>query len=337
MTAAILEPRPLYAIGTVARLTGLKPDTLRVWERRYGLGASHKSRSGRRQYTQADLEHLQLVAELVNTGTRIGEIAAAGRKTLEIMLRRNGDPGARLDASKPSVLFVGTQLCRWIDEHQGCLASVSAQLARVDLAAAGDVPEGEVGPIEMLVIGCEALGFVQLQQIQALAERLGAPRVLVSCAQPRERAVATLAQQGIATTSFPPAPGFLAFEVTRCAAEEAGDQPGERLGALLREKPRAFSAEELARVLQQPGEGLRAVSELVGKLAEFEQRMADAPVDDWQQAASRACAYAYAGQARWLMEKALQVMLSTPGDAGEAADTARPGPVRSARRLHDAA
>ena len=39
----LLEPRPLYGIGTVARLTGLKPDTLRVWERRYGLGASHKS------------------------------------------------------------------------------------------------------------------------------------------------------------------------------------------------------------------------------------------------------------------------------------------------------
>ena len=38
-----LEPRPLYGIGTVARLTGLKPDTLRVWERRYGLGASNKS------------------------------------------------------------------------------------------------------------------------------------------------------------------------------------------------------------------------------------------------------------------------------------------------------
>ena len=252
MTAAILEPRPLYAIGTVARLTGLKPDTLRVWERRYGLGASHKSPSGRRQYTQADLEHLQLVAELVKTGTRIGEIASAGRKTLEIMLRRNGDPGTRLDAGKPSVLFVGTQLCRWIDEHQGCLASVSARLARVDLAAAGDVPDSDVGPIEMLVIGCESLGFVQLQQIQALAERLQAPRVLVSCEQPRERAVATLAQQGVATTSFPPAPGFLAFEVARCAAEEAGDQPGDRLGALLREKPREFSAEELARPRDNP-------------------------------------------------------------------------------------
>ena len=49
MNAALFEPRPLYGIGTVARLTGLKPDTLRVWERRYGLGASHKSTTGRRR------------------------------------------------------------------------------------------------------------------------------------------------------------------------------------------------------------------------------------------------------------------------------------------------
>ena len=77
MQQAQLEPRPLYGIGTVARLTGLKPDTLRVWERRYGLGASHKSNTGRRQYTQADMEHLQLVSALVKGGSRIGEIASA--------------------------------------------------------------------------------------------------------------------------------------------------------------------------------------------------------------------------------------------------------------------
>ncbi|MEK9593393.1 MAG: MerR family transcriptional regulator, partial [Luminiphilus sp.] len=77
-----LEPRPLYGIGTVARLTGLKSDTLRVWERRYGLGASYKSATGRRQYTQSDLDHLQLVSALVKQGVRIGEIAASDRKTL---------------------------------------------------------------------------------------------------------------------------------------------------------------------------------------------------------------------------------------------------------------
>ena len=82
----LLEPRPLYGIGTVARLTGLKPDTLRVWERRYGLGASYKSASGRRLFTQSDLEHLQLITALVTDGVRIGEIASSDRKTLELSL-----------------------------------------------------------------------------------------------------------------------------------------------------------------------------------------------------------------------------------------------------------
>ena len=129
MGAIELQRRPLYSIGTVARLTGVKPDTLRVWERRYQLGASHKSPSGRRLFTQADLEHLQLVAALVASGTRIGDIASSGRRTLEILLRSRGK-GAQSDipVRKPRILFVGDALCDWLDEHQGCLVHVDALL-----------------------------------------------------------------------------------------------------------------------------------------------------------------------------------------------------------------
>jgi DNA-binding transcriptional MerR regulator len=84
-----VEARPLYGIGTVARLAKIKPDTLRIWERRYGLGASHKSANGRRQYSQTDLEHLQIVSTLVNGGLRIGELASMERKTLEALLQSN--------------------------------------------------------------------------------------------------------------------------------------------------------------------------------------------------------------------------------------------------------
>ena len=73
MQADTVELRPLYTIGTVARITGLKPDTLRIWDRRYGLGASVKSKTGRRQYTQTDLEHLQIIAGLVRHGYKIGD------------------------------------------------------------------------------------------------------------------------------------------------------------------------------------------------------------------------------------------------------------------------
>ena len=96
-----LEPRPLYGIGTVARLTGLKADTLRVWERRYGLGASHKSATGRRQYTQSDLDHLQLVAALVSQGVRIGEIAASDGKTLQMLLERHSQGSGHLGERCP--------------------------------------------------------------------------------------------------------------------------------------------------------------------------------------------------------------------------------------------
>lgn len=337
MKPATLEPRPLYAIGTVARLTGLKPDTLRVWERRYGLGASHKSASGRRQYTQADLEHLQLVAALVSSGTRIGEIASAGRKTLEIMLRRNGSPEAQqIINTKPTVVFLGEKLCDWVEEHQGCLANVSAHLARVDLAQAQGSLVGEVPSPDLLVIGCDSLSFVQLQQIQALAAHLQARRVLVSCGLPREHAVATLQQQGIATTAFPPESGLLAYEAARCVAEQQGAEDVQRLGRLVNGKPREFSPEELAAVDTGGDASSRSLAALIRGLAEFEHDMADSPVQDWSQAATRACAYAYAGQARYLMEKALQVVLSTDpaqgkSRAGDAATCSR------GRRLHDAA
>ena len=110
-TLQALEPRPLYGIGTVARLTGLKSDTLRVWERRYGLGASYKSPTGRRQYTQSDLDHLQLVSALVKQGVRIGEIAASDRKTLEVLLEQQDhmSPARSLPPAKPPGRGAGCQ------------------------------------------------------------------------------------------------------------------------------------------------------------------------------------------------------------------------------------
>ena len=159
MGQAQLIPRPLYGIGTVARLTGLKPDTLRVWERRYNLGASHKSATGRRQYTQADLEHLQLVSALIGNGARIGDIASADRRTLEVLLRaRNGALGDPVPESKPRILFVGEALCDWLDEHQGCLVNVSALLARntpqemlEGELAEQEIDGGELGEIKRLI------------------------------------------------------------------------------------------------------------------------------------------------------------------------------------------
>ena len=43
-------PTKGFRIGAVARLTGISPDTLRVWERRYQVTEPQRSASGTRLY-----------------------------------------------------------------------------------------------------------------------------------------------------------------------------------------------------------------------------------------------------------------------------------------------
>jgi DNA-binding transcriptional MerR regulator len=316
MQQAILEPRPLYGIGTVARLTGLKPDTLRVWERRYGLGASHKSRTGRRQYTQSDLEHLQLVAALVSSGSRIGEIASSQRKTLEMLLRGRPAKAANaqpLPVAKPRAIFIGEGLCDWLDEHQGCLANVDAHLARFSLAdSEQDIFENMEG-IDCLVVQCVTLASAQLGKIQKLVDKLQPGKVIVCYQFCNERWLKEIETSDIRAVEFPPDPAYLAFEINNCAADAEVRQGQFNLGELVESKPRQYSEQELsaARRLQSTldCECPKHITDLVRALANFEEYSASCSVENWRDASIHACIYAYTGQARWLMERALAAVL----------------------------
>lgn len=308
-----LDPRPLYGIGTVARLTGLKPDTLRVWERRYGLGASHKSATGRRQYTQSDLEHLQLIAALVAEGARIGEIAASDRKTLEMLLRGRGKDPRRVGAPpKPRVVFVGDVLCDWLDEHQGCISAVNALLARVSLERALDDLSVD-GTVDMLVVHSASLSTPQMDAVAALANRLGASRQMVVYRLGNQRWLDELTQRGCGALEFPPDPARLAFELGRLGTERDVEEGEVNLGDLVKSKPRRFDDQQLQAASKLRSaiacECPRHIADLLKALNEFEQYSTDCSVENWQDAAVHSCIYAYTNQARHLMEKALSASL----------------------------
>lgn len=322
MNQAVMEPRPLYGIGTVARLTGLKPDTLRVWERRYGLGASHKSPTGRRQYTQADLEHLQLVAALVASGSRIGEIASTERKTLEMLLRSRGKSGrAALPVPKPRVVFIGLQLCEWLEEHQGCLAGVDALLVRAPL---GDMTPQfceEIGQADSIVVECANLSGLQTRQLADLMRDLNVEKGLVTYQFASERWLQALEQQNIAATTFPPDPAYLAFELARSVADKSTSQGDSNLGDLMTAKPRQFTEVQLSAARQLKSaldcECPRHIADLIRSLSHFEEYSSSCSVENWHDAAIHACIYAYTCQARWLMERALQAILEERGEEYE--------------------
>ena len=54
------DGRITYRSGVAARLAGLSPETLRVWERRYNLSGAERSARGQRLYS-AELVRLLIM------------------------------------------------------------------------------------------------------------------------------------------------------------------------------------------------------------------------------------------------------------------------------------
>lgn len=66
---------PRHPMRVVIRRTGLSPDLLRAWERRYGVVAPSRSEGGQRLYSDADIERLTLLHRATTLGRSIGQVA----------------------------------------------------------------------------------------------------------------------------------------------------------------------------------------------------------------------------------------------------------------------
>lgn len=67
----------MYTIGQAAKLTGIPAETLRAWERRYGLKAPERTESGYRLYDEAALAAFREVGRLVEAGWKPREAVLA--------------------------------------------------------------------------------------------------------------------------------------------------------------------------------------------------------------------------------------------------------------------
>jgi MerR family transcriptional regulator, light-induced transcriptional regulator len=93
-----------YAIGSVARKTGLSVHTLRAWERRYRVVTPQRSPGGTRLYSNADVARLRLLRRAVDRGHAIGQIAELAVDKLRDLLREPDDvdpPGRQLPGQRP--------------------------------------------------------------------------------------------------------------------------------------------------------------------------------------------------------------------------------------------
>ena len=80
-------------IGELSRRSGVSPELLRAWERRYGLLRPERSAGGLRLYSSGDLERVRAMQRHMTQGLAAREAAAlAGRGAAEAAPRQAGVP-----------------------------------------------------------------------------------------------------------------------------------------------------------------------------------------------------------------------------------------------------
>ena len=78
--------KPRHPIGVVSQRTGLPQDVLRAWERRYAAVVPQRTPTGRRLYTDLDIQRLRLLRDAVAGGRRISDVANLGVAELEALV-----------------------------------------------------------------------------------------------------------------------------------------------------------------------------------------------------------------------------------------------------------
>ncbi len=96
---------PRHPIRVVAQRTGLTPDVLRAWEKRYGVVEPHRTETGQRLYTDADVERLRLLRQVTEAGRSIGRVA--GLTVAELGSLAEEDESHREAADRARVASAG--------------------------------------------------------------------------------------------------------------------------------------------------------------------------------------------------------------------------------------
>ena len=96
----------LQSVRMVARRTGLTPDVLRAWEKRYGAVKPGRSAGGQRVYDAESVERLLLLSRAVGEGRSISQVATLDTEALRGLVAADSRAAVAHrvhDSSRPAV------------------------------------------------------------------------------------------------------------------------------------------------------------------------------------------------------------------------------------------
>ncbi len=150
---------PTYNLKAVVQETGIKPDTLRAWERRYGLPTPHRTPGGHRLYSQHDIEMLKWLIARQEEGLSISRavdmwhaLEEEGKNPLHELHTPPGEP------AEPTPLTIGETIVQIRQTWVTACLSFNEQQAESILAQAFALYTPETVCLQVIQKGLAEIG-----------------------------------------------------------------------------------------------------------------------------------------------------------------------------------
>ena len=306
MTQAVLNQEPTAKTqvrsGTAARLAGLTPSTLRIWEHRYGVVAPPKSPSGQRVYSMKDIYRLRLIKRLTLEGHAIGMVAQLEVDALVALSSGN------------QVMSTGAQ--RVLVIGQSAASKLNGRLRPAPAEIFDDLNHAErevarTGAADVLLVHVPVLHQSMVEQVVALRNNLPVPNVIVVYSFGTEAVAEALRAKGVAVHREP----VSGKELTRLIV--ASRPPFEAGADVVKTSPRHFSDADLVALTEIPSlvacECPRHLAEIVTLLVNFELYSTECASANRKDADLHRHLYEVTSVARGMLEQALARLVMEEG------------------------
>ncbi len=131
-----------YSIKAVAVATGLSVETLRAWERRYGIVDPRRDPSGHRVYTGCDVARLRRLRETTDRGHPIGKIAHLSDAELNKLLAERREDHPQAAGAEALSIKILAAIAKY--DLEGCDQAIAMAFA---LLPVGDVVTEVLSPV----------------------------------------------------------------------------------------------------------------------------------------------------------------------------------------------
>ena len=301
-----------YRIGAVSRMTGISPDALRIWERRYAAVSPQRSHGGGRLYSSQDVARLRLMKQLVDAGDAIGEVANLDLDTLQGRTAEAQRLPSALrvltEAEACRVLLVGESLAREIQAAGDTLTGMTPVDRYADIAdfeaRAGDAEA------DVLVIEQATLHEDTAKRVVDWLNRAKVAHAVVVYRYASTEALQRLPASKCSALRAPvDALTLQAHCLSRMHAASALPAPLEGTAMTQTAPPRRYDDEMLSQLAALSStvkcECPKHLAELIASLSGFERYSAECESRSPRDAALHAYLHATASQARHMVEDAL--------------------------------